>query len=304
MKILLLGTRTTAPNPDAYYAPYLDFFKSASVRSSSKPEIAYALTDDLFIAIGDGEFTVRDMRNDVDLSEYGAVIIRGDTFAYVDCMRSVSAYLRHHGVPSINDYSTYRSPSKLAQALQFYEHGLPVAQTVLVTPAVVAHLDKLSFGFPCIMKATHSSYGNSNYKLEKPEDVARILAEDAGKHTFVLQRFTPNDCDYRVLVAGDEVLVIKRTAIGGSHLNNTSKGAEATLAGLSALPAEVIRMSQDIAKKLNMTLAGVDVLYDQSTGSYSFLEVNSQPQLVTGAFIDEKGHVMSNFFDSIATPAA
>jgi glutathione synthase/RimK-type ligase-like ATP-grasp enzyme len=188
--------------------------------------------------------------------------------------------------------------------VHFHVYGLPVAQTVFITPAVVRNLDKLSFGFPCIMKATNGSHGNFNYKLQGSEEVERVLTEDEGKHTFVLQRFMPNDCDFRILVAGNEVMVIKRSALGDSHLNNTSKGGDAELVDPASLPAAIIAQARDIVQKIGMTVAGVDVLYDQSTGNYSFLEVNSQPQLMTGAFVDEKAELMGAFFGSLVRQRA
>jgi len=305
MKILLLGTRGVAEDSDAYYRQYLDFFKTASSQSQTAVDVVHALIDDLFIAVGDGTFTIRDIRNDADLSEYAAVLIRGHIHEHIDSVKTVSMYLKLYNIPSINDYSMFRTASKLIQAVHFHIYGLPVAQTVFVTPAVIANLDKLPFGYPCIMKATNGSHGNYNYKLNGPEDVVRVMTEDGDKHTFVLQRFMPNDCDFRVLVAGDELLIIKRSAAGDSHLNNTSQGGDAELVDPSTLPAEIIEQSRLIVKKINMSVAGVDVLYDQSTQNYSFLEVNSQPQLMTGAFIEEKAKLMSNFFDSIidATPS-
>ncbi len=300
MKILLLGTRGIAADNEQYYGQYLDFFKTAVGHSGQADlEVVHALVDELFIAVGDGSFTIRDMANGHDLASYSAVLIRGHIHEHVDVVKTVSVYLKQHNIPVINDYSTFRTASKLMQAVHFHIHGLPVASTVFVTPAVVANLAELPFGFPCIMKATNGSHGNYNYKLDGPDDVARVLAEDGGKHGFVLQRFMPNDCDYRILVAGTSLLVIKRSAVGDSHLNNTSKGGGAELVSPDTLPAEIISQAQHIVTKINMTIAGVDVLYDTSTDTYSFLEVNSQPQLMTGAFVDEKAKLIGEFFTGL-----
>lgn len=305
MKILLLGTRGIAADNEQYYGQYLDFFKTAAASSQlSDIQVVHALVDDLFISVGDGKFTVRDTANRHDLADYGAVLIRGHIHEHVDVVKTVSVYLQRHNIPVINDYSTFRTASKLIQAVHFHIYGLPVANTVFVTPAVVNNLTDLPFSFPCIMKATNGSHGNYNYKLDGPEDVARVLAEDNGKHSFVLQRYMPNDCDYRILVAGKSLLVIKRSAAGDSHLNNTSKGGGAELVSPDTLPAEIISQSQHIVAKINMTIAGVDVLYDTSTDTYSFLEVNSQPQLMTGAFVDEKAKLIGEFFSELTDQAA
>jgi len=299
MKILLLGTKGIVEDVEAYYSQYLDFFKQAATQSSQQLQVEFTLVHDLFITVGDGEFSIVNMRTGRDLADYDAVLIRGHIHEHVDVVKSVSMYLGQKGIPAINDYSAFRTSSKLIQAVQFQVYGLPVGKTVFVNQAVLDNLDKLPFDFPCIMKATNGSHGNYNYKLEKADDIAQILADDNGKHTFVLQRFMPNDCDYRVLLAGEQLLIIKRMALGDSHLNNSSKGGSTELVDPSELPDEIIKQCRHIARKLNQTIAGVDVLYDKSNDSFSFLEVNSQPQLMTGAFVEEKAKLMAALFDSL-----
>jgi glutathione synthase/RimK-type ligase-like ATP-grasp enzyme len=111
------------------------------------------------------------------------------------------------------------------------------------------------------------------------------------------QRYHPNDGDYRVLIMdGREPLVIKRTAAGGSHLNNTSQGGSAEL---DELPVGLLEQSKSLAKELKMTVAGVDILRDKQTGEMLFLEVNSQPQLLTGAFVDKKKKLFGDLLGSI-----
>lgn len=300
MKVLLLGTNGITPDDADYYKRYVEFFEKAARYSATELEIAYCLVDDLFIAVGDGSFSIRDMRNGHELTEYKAVLIRGHIHEHVDVVKTVSMYLNQNGIPGINDYSMFRTASKLIQAVHFQTYGLPVAQTVFVTPAVTQNLGRLPFGYPCIMKATNGSHGNYNYKVNDPDEIARIITQDGGKHKFVLQRYMPNDCDYRVLIAGEEVMVIKRSARQDSHLNNTSKGGEAELVPVAELPEEVIRLSKHIVAAIKMTVAGVDVLYDQSKDEYNFLEVNSQPQLMTGAFVDEKATLIGKFFRTLS----
>ena len=104
----------------------------------------------------------------------------------------------------------------------------------------------------------------------------------------MLQEFIPNDGDYRILVAGDNILGIERKAVEGSHLNNTSQGGSARLVSQDVLPEGMIADARRIARHLDMTIAGVDALIDKHTGEYYFLEVNSQPQLMSGAYVNQK----------------
>lgn len=299
MKILLLGTKATAANNAAYYQDYLDFFEKAITYSEQPLEVGYAIFDDLIITVGDGDFSILDTRGGHDLKEYGMILLRGHVREHFDVVKAVSIYVKSYGVPVLNDYSTFRSSSKLIQAVQFHELSVPVARTIFVTPAVLRMASAFPLGFPCIMKATYGSHGNHNYLVKDLEDIVRRQAENPG-HEFVLQRYVPNDCDYRVLLIGSEFMIIKRTAGVGSHLNNTSRGGTAELIDGASLPPVIIEQSRRVARKLGMTIAGVDVLYDSVTGTYVFLEINSQPQLMTGACVDEKAKLLGAYLRTAA----
>jgi D-alanine-D-alanine ligase-like ATP-grasp enzyme len=49
-----------------------------------------------------------------------------------------------------------------------------------------------------------------------------------------------------------------------------------------------------------MSLSGVDVMQNNETDEYYFLEVNIQPQLSTGALLDDKQVLLGNFIKSLA----
>lgn len=295
MKILLIGNRQTADDPEQYYEQYLDFFRSAVAITGETADLQKTLFDDLYIEVGDGVVRVYDTRNHVDIKDVGKLLIRGKGFRnFFDVLRCISAYAAHHNVPVINDYSGFRDSSKLGQALTFELLGLPVASTVYVTQAVLDERHALPFGFPCIMKATFGAHGNDNYLVHSLEEVKKIQHASPDLR-FVLQRFVPNDNDFRLLVVGDTVLAIARKAVGSSHLNNTSQGGTAYLVDLQDLPPRMIEDAVRVARHLDMSFAGVDALIDSQTGAYSFLEVNSQPQLMSGAFVDEKAKLVGAY---------
>lgn len=298
MNILLIGNKETSGTPEQYYGDYAAFFDKALSYSTKGGGIKFTLIDDLIIAVGDDTFSIYDSRHACDIADYDLILIRGKGFRNMfDTVKTISSYGTHKNVPVINNYTGFRDSSKLMQAVQFFELGLPVACTVLVTPAVLTGKAPLPFGFPCIMKAAYGAHGNDNYLVNSMLEASEIAAKSAGKR-FVLQRFVPNDNDYRVLIIGGEVLVIGRSAANGSHLNNTSQGGSAVLAN-GEVPDEVITQSRKIMEHLDMTIAGVDLLADKNTGKFYFLEVNSQPQLMSGAFIDEKAQALGKFFNSL-----
>lgn len=299
MNILLIGNKETSDNPEQYYGEYAAFFEQAIGYAQAEGNIAFTLFDDLVISVGDGAFSIYDARTQKDLNEYQLILIRGKGFRNLfEVVKTISSYAKYSGIPVVNDYSAFRDSSKLTQAVQFFENNLPVARSVYVTPAVLAEKAALGFNFPCIMKATFGAHGNDNYLVRSMDEAREIYANNPGK-PFVLQRFVPNNNDYRVLIIGDEVLVIGRAAVEGSHLNNTSQGGSAVLSPEGEIPAEIIEGARRLMKSLDMTIAGVDVLADKETGEFFFLEVNSQPQLMSGAFIDEKAKAIGRYLDTL-----
>jgi glutathione synthase/RimK-type ligase-like ATP-grasp enzyme len=298
MDILLIGTQNTAEHAAAYYEDYVAFFEKSLKLSGKSGSVEYCFVEDLIITVGDGEFTVRNSRHDRDITDYQLVCIRGYLRQYIDEVKAVSEYLKQHNVPVANDYSSFRSSSKLVQAVQFHLADLPVARTILVTQAVIDKLADIDLEFPCIMKAVFGAHGNDNYLVHAPAEITKIIKENP-EQNFVLQRFVQNNGDYRILVVGGQVATIHRQRSGDGHLNNTSQGAKARLLSPDALPAEIIEQAKKISRQLHMTVAGVDVLYDQATGQHSFLEVNAQPQLMTGAFVEVKEQLFADYLKSL-----
>lgn len=297
--LLLIGNERRENDTQQYYDQYAAFFRRSLTRATiENTEVAWTLLNDMYIEVGDGSYAVFDTRTQRDIGEYSGIIIRGMGFrGQFDVLKAISLYAKRRGVPIVNDYSAFRDSSKLAQAVQFFKHDLPVAKTIYVNRAVLEGRSPLSISFPCIMKAVHGAHGNDNYVVNDIQDIRRIAAHS--EERFVLQRFVPNDGDYRILLAGDEVKVIERRAVNGSHLNNTSQGGSARLIEPGELPGGMISDARAILKVLDMAIAGVDALVDRQTGRYYFLEVNSQPQLMTGAYIEEKEDLIGSYLASL-----
>lgn len=299
MRILIIGTKSGSKDPDSYYAQYVQFFDGAASEAVTESHVSHAFFDDLIISVGDQGFSIINTRESSELSSYDVIILRGTGFRKsFDVLKAISAYARLHTVPIINDYHAFRDSSKLTQAVQFYELDIPVAQTVFVTKAVLRSTE-LPITFPCVLKATFGAHGNDNHVVKTIDEAAVIIGKSPDK-AFVMQTFVPNDRDYRVLLIGDEMLIIEREATGNSHLNNTSQGGTATLVSPDVLPAVALEDARRIVKALDMTIAGVDILCHAETGAYYFLEVNSQPQLMSGAFVDEKKRAITRFLRTIA----
>ena len=116
---------------------------------------------------------------------------------------------------------------------------------------------------------------------------------------FMAQEFIANQGDFRVLLMGPEVAIIHRQSQGDSHLNNTSVGGQATLIPTNDFPTEVIEESRKFAELCEYEISGVDVIFDSSTNKHYFLEINSQPQLMTGAEVPLKSHMLCSYFSQV-----
>ena len=296
--VLLIGNDRTENDTSDYYGSYTSFFEKSFKRAALSASIDWTLLQDLYIEVGDGIILIVDTKTGKELSHFDTIIIRGMGFrSLFDVLKTVSVYGQEHNINVINDYSAFRDSSKLTQAVQFYEAGLPVAKTVYVNRVVLEGNHTLGVTFPCIMKAVFGSHGNDNHVVHSLADVRTISSQSSAR--FVLQRLVPNNGDYRILVVGSDVRCIERVAATGSHLNNTSQGGSARLITHDKLPIGMVDGARKIMERLDMSIAGVDALTDNETGDYFFLEVNSQPQLMTGAYTEEKEQLVGEYFTKL-----
>lgn len=302
MKIAVIGSSQGKPTERnrAYYDEYVTFFQQSVATVNEDVEVATALFDDLLIDVGEGVFSIFDTKNNVDMRTYDALFLRGDKFrANMDILGSISAYAKQHAIPVVNEVETGRVASKLLQAVHFEQLGVPVARTLCVNEALLSQFDKIEgWDFPCIMKARFGSHGNNNYVVESLDEIKKILQEDP-EITYVLQRFIANDGDYRILLVGGEELIIGRSASGESHLNNTSQGGSASHIDPQILPEGLLKDAHAIAEYYRMAIAGVDAIQSKETGAYYFLEVNAQPQLMTGAFLEDKKRMVGTLIQQL-----
>lgn len=293
--ILIIGSAQSSKDPEIYYAKYYELFAGAAKQSGIDIEIKTTLIENLIISVGVREFKIFDAKNQIDLRRYDFIFLRGSGFRQMfDVLLSISIYSQKHGIRLVNDYSHTYDFSKLAQAVHLTAEAIAVPQTVYVTPAIHMNNYSLPFGFPCILKDVQGAHGKNNYLVESFGQIDAIVRSKPAIR-FILQEFIPNNGDLRILVLGNSQLIIKRNAVEGSHLNNTSQGGEAALIDELQLETAVLHMARLAAKKLNMQCAGVDIIIDSETKRNYVLEVNSQPQLHTGAFLDEKKRLVSEY---------
>lgn len=243
--------------------------------------------DKLLVEISPADFKITDSVSGADIKSFDLVIVREYTGHYLDLAFVVSKYLKLNNVLFFNEiYLNYRPVSKLAQAVIFHELQIPFPATVFSIDRQLLAAAAANLEYPLIIKESQASHGDNNFLAKTKTEAATILSENSAAK-LILQPYIPNDHDYRILVMNGRCqLQIERRGRLGSHLNNTSKGGRAHLT--TELPQEVLQYAEKLVRHLKVDLAGVDVLQDSVSGVYYFLEINFQPQIISGAFVDEK----------------
>lgn len=126
--------------------------------------------------------------------------------------------------------------------------------------------------YPFIVKPNYGARGKGVLLVNKEEELEEIYS----CKDYVFQEYLQNTGDWRAIVLGGRVLgIMKRTGSDGSFLNNVSRGGQAVI----EKNEEVIRKVRDIAltsaSVFDLTFCGVDVIKDESTNEFHFLEVNT-----------------------------
>lgn len=257
---------------------------------------------DVALYIAPGRIEASRLSNGVELCEYDLIYFKS-FYRYSEIASAIASYLQQEDVHYIcHEIDEAISFSKLTQYARLARKRLPIIPTVFVEKLMwqegVALIER-QFGFPCIFKATDAKGGDANYLVHTADE----LIAAAGNHRcdFVAQQLVPNDYDLRVLIASGEVKrIIKRQRIDdSSHLNNTSKGAGATLMPVADLDERTQQVARDAASIFRREIAGVDIMTNSETGEVVILEVNASPQVATGAFKEEKLDVYAELFNTL-----
>jgi glutathione synthase/RimK-type ligase-like ATP-grasp enzyme len=250
--------------------------------------------ENLKVEIGPRDFKITDLESSADIKDFDFVFVREYTGNFLDLAFVVSKYLQINKVKFANhDYLNYRPVSKLAQAAIFYELGLAFPEIIfsINNPALLKAAGSL--GYPLIAKAAQASHGDNNYLVKTPEELKGILQEQSNLK-LLIQKYIPNEHDFRVLVmGGGSSLQIRRRGADDTHLNNTSKGGQAEMVG--QIDSDTLSSCAVLAAKIGADIAGIDLLQDAATNNYYFLEINFQPQIISGAYVKEKSAELEKF---------
>lgn len=258
--------------------------------------------NDLHIAIIDGKMALTEALTGRALDSFDLVYFELWYKAQQQAL-AAAQHLRHVGVPFFSSEVEKIMPiTKVGELAVLADNAIPLPNTFISSRRELKKVFRKNppFSFPLIVKAADGYGGKNNHLVHDYAQFKQIL-DDNKTLQFVVQEFIPNNCDYRCLVFGGDIkLVIKRQrdSAQGSHLNNTSAGAEGIAVDVEALPLAARQAVVKAAEVLGRSeFAGVDLMFNSETDEPYILEVNQTPQIEIGVEVDKKMNTLLDYME-------
>ncbi len=307
MKVLLLFSNSTVKKGRAFPDDLRDLLQNAADERGESIEFFVSYARSLSYLISNEQVKIRDHKNHRNLEDYDFVYFRKAGEA-MQQMQTCALYLRDRGVPFWDmELLRANSRNKLTQMIMLEQKDLPIAPTLFCRNRarllrLVSRKYKDIFTFPIILKATGGSRGDANYLIKDEVELIEKVKSESNR-SFIVQKFIPNDGDYRFFVAGGVLTgIIGRKTVAGSHLSNTSMGSQAEILPLDEFGPIVAAQAVQAAQVFGRNVAGVDIMFDKETGQHYFLEVNRAPQIEHASFeIEKAGWIVKQIAGAVAS---
>lgn len=297
MKVLLLFANSTVRQGKAFPDDLQALLQNEANKRGENIQFFTGYARSLSYLISNDRVKIRDHRNHMNLEDYDFVYFRKAGTA-MQQMQTCAYYLRDRDVPFWDtELLKANSRNKLSQMMMLEREGLPIPPTLFCRNKtrllrLITRRYADVFPFPIILKATGGSRGDANYLIHNQQELIDTVKRESSR-SFMAQAYIPNDGDYRFFVAGGRLRgIISRKAPEGSHLSNTSVGGTSTLLPHDALGDETRTHAVQAAQVFGRDTAGVDIMFDSTTGKHYILEVNRAPQIERASFEKEKAEWM------------
>lgn len=246
-------------------------------------DVDYVALEDLVFHIKDGnQAHVYDPVRNISLSNYDFAYFKSWQ-SMPDLAAAAAFYLEALGIPYADRQVRHLYVGKGVNYMQMWANKLRVPQTWWGSSRAL--LSDLPGDYPFIVKRVDAEKGKDNFLVKSEAEVREILT--GSTKSWVLQSFIPNDGDYRIGVYGGKARwALLREGNEGSHLNNTSVGAKATLLDIQKVSPKIKRLAELASISCELEITGVDIVKDSTTGDLYVLEANQGSQIITGAFVE------------------
>lgn len=215
----------------------------------------------------------------VDFAEVGAVILRimpSGSLQQIVLRMDILGSLQRSGKRIVNDPKTIEmAVDKYLTLTRLAESRIPVPQTEVCECPRLAMAAYQRLGEDVVVKPLFGSMGQGIERIDN-HAAAKTCFErlhESGEVCYVQKFIDHGDSDLRLLVIGDRVLGMKRTR-AGHWLTNVSSGAAGTFHQPTKCESQLARKA---AAAVNAEIAGVDLMYDVSSGKPLVVEVNAAP---------------------------
>ena len=243
---------------------------------------------DLHIEVKNGELLATDSLTGRPLDSFDSVVFEMWLKAPQQAL-AAAIYLDRTSVPmSTREPLGVLCDTKVSEIVTMSGNGIPLPHTFTSSSREIKtkFVKVPIFEYPFIAKAADTFGGKMNYLVKNYDGLVKAL-DAHPEQAFILQEYIPNDCDYRVLVMGGKIRLVMRRirdSKSGSHLNNTSAGADSEFVQIDSLSS---KMQISVLKAAKVTrrsgFAGVDLIINKITGDHYILEVNDQPAIQVGS---------------------
>jgi len=269
MKLWMLANRKTK---EVYER---DRFVEEADKSGFDFSVVYADEIDLLVSRDDRK-SIRYQNDVVSLPE---VVLARTGSATGHFNLSVLRQFERLNVPTLpHSDAIIASKDKMYANQILAQAGLPIPKTMLTRFPSDSELVEKQVGFPCVVKVVTGSHGAGVYLCENRkqfEDLTELISALDFKNSMIVQEYVQysEGRDLRVIVVGGRVVgAMLRQSTDGSFKANISRGGEGSVFEITD---EIEMISIQVAKVLNLDIAGVDLLFHQD--GFRICEANSSP---------------------------
>lgn len=232
-----------------------------------------------------------------ELSKYSTVFFRrvGD---YRNLAHIIALLAKKMGIKFLDRlYDATNEPSKLKQTVVLAVNGVSVPKSYYAFEYSAEKIHRaIDFlGLPIVAKASKGRKGKGVYLAKTFNELQDILA-DMQDTEVLLQKFIPNDFDYRILVLEDQIACVEKRIRTNENdfRNNIALGAREEFVAQESVENKVLELAVEAAQKANIQVAGVDIVVDSQQQAYVF-EVNRAPAFTHDESVSSEINHLADF---------
>ncbi len=185
--------------------------------------------------------------------------------------------LREVGVAIINASALQNTllSNKIHQAVRAQKIGVLVPETLIGRGRSYSTIVE-RLGLPFILKAAEGIQGKKVFLITSETEYQEHIDDLDGD--ILMQKFIPNEGDFRVFVVGGQVRAIfQRIPKPGDFRANISQGGSGRPVPAGELYDALSQIAVAITKAQQLDIAGIDIMQSTATGELFFIEANVNP---------------------------